>query len=340
MVAERGRPANWVVLVGAAACLALTAGCLRKTTPAPQAGGAGGNTQTGTSESGSAAASSAIAIMGSSTVYPISQAVAEQFQKENPAVKVSVGMGGTGGGFKKFWQNEIDICDASRPITAEEAEHCRTANIEYVELAIAIDGLSVVVNKDNDWLDCISVAQLKKIWEPGSQVKNWSDVDPQWPNEPFQLFGADTESGTYDYFTEAVNGKSKACRSDYTGNSNDNVLVQGVASEKYALGFFGFAYYVENQQRLKALKIKARDDAECVAPTPETIENGTYTPLSRPLFLYVNRAALKRPEVVSFLQYYVSDAGQQLVTERKYIRLAREQLAETRERLANALAGK
>lgn len=279
-----------------------------------------------------------ISIDGSSTVYPISQAVAEQYKANNPNIDISVGFAGTGGGFKKFVVSEIDICDASRPIKSQEKELCEKNGIEYLELQVAIDGLTVVVNKQNDWCDCLSVADLKKLWEPNSQVTKWSELNPAWPDHKLELYGADTDSGTFEYFTEAIVGKSKESRTDYTPAANDNILVQGVAEEKYALGYFGFGYYAENADRLKALAIQAKDDSECVAPSPETVDNGTYVPLARPLFIYVNKKALARPEVAAFLQMYLGEAGQKLVTERKYLPMKAEDQKAMQDRLAAALA--
>lgn len=265
-----------------------------------------------------------ILIDGSSTVYPISQAVAEEFQSSHADVKVVVGTSGTGGGFKKFIAGETDINDASRPIKASEVERCQENGIEFIELKVAIDGLSVVVNPDNDWCTALTVAQLKKLWEPGSTVTKWNELDPAWPDAQIKLFGPDTDSGTFDYFTDVICGEEGASRSDYTPSTDDNVLVRGVSGEKYSLGYFGFAYYVENSDKLQAVGISATDDAkDAVAPTPETIEGGTYVPLSRPLFLYVNTAKLERPELADFLSYYLKE-GQSLVSEVGYVRLGSE----------------
>lgn len=270
-----------------------------------------------------------VSINGSSTVFPISQAVAEEFQKVHPAVRVVVGTSGTGGGFKQFVRGETDINDASRPIKDSEIALCKENGIEYVELKIAIDGLSVIVSPTNDWCDCLTVGQLKAIWEPGSQVKKWSDVDSSWPAEEIKLFGPDTDSGTFDYFTEAICGEGGASRSDYTSSADDNVLVRGVSGDKNSLGYFGYAYYVENRDSLKVVGISESDDkSNCVKPTDETIEGGTYVPLSRPLFLYVNKASLKKPHVLEYLRYYLAE-GQDLVSEVGYVRLSKTIHAET-----------
>ncbi len=277
---------------------------------------------TGTGDDGVTA--KRILIDGSSTVYPISQAVAEEFQKANQDVKVVVGTSGTGGGFKKFVVGETDINDASRPIKQKEIDQCKENGIEYIELKVAIDGLSVVVNPENDWCSALTVAQLKKLWEPNSRVKKWNELDPSWPDEEIKLFGPDTDSGTFDYFTDVICGEEGASRSDYTPSTDDNVLVKGVSGEKYALGYFGFAYYLENAKQLKAVAVSETDDpTDAVAPTPETIEGGTYTPLSRPLFLYVNTAKLARPELADFLNYYLNE-GQDLAADVGYVRLGAE----------------
>ena len=280
--------------------------------------------------------SGTVSIDGSSTVFPISQAVAEEFQKQHSGVKVVVGTSGTGGGFKKFVLGEIDINDASRPIKQKEIDACKQNGIEYLELKIAVDGLSVIVNPQNDWCDCLTASQLKTIWEPNSKVTNWSDVNPKWPAEKIRLYGPDTASGTFDYFTEAICGEGGASRSDYTPSADDNVLVRGVAGDRFSLGYFGFAYYSENADKLKIVGVAPSDDATgCVKPTDETIEAGQYVPLSRPLFLYVNRASLKKPEVAIFLKYYL-EQGQTLVGEVGYVRLSQQLVEGTRKSLEAA----
>lgn len=253
---------------------------------------------------------------GSSTVFPITQAVAEEFTAANPGVQVSVGISGTGGGFEKFCAGETDIQDASRPIEQEEIDLCAKNGVEYVELQVALDGLSVVVNPANDWAACLTVEQLKAIWEPGSEVSNWRQVDPSFPNRPVTLYGAGTDSGTFDYFTDAIVGEEGASRSDYTASEDDNVLVQGVAGDENALGYFGYAYYVENSDKLKVLAIDG--GAGCVQPTPETINDGSYAPLSRPLFVYVKKASVANPAVVAFMDFYMANS-QELVRDVGYI---------------------
>src|SRR5687767_697719 len=235
-----------------------------------------------------------IKIDGSSTVYPITEAVAEEYRVTNPDVKVSVGLSGTGGGFKKFGRGEIDINDASRPIKDAETEACTANNIKYVGLTIAFDGLAVLVNKENTWVDFFTVEELKKIWEPDAQGKitKWNQIRASWPEEDFHLYGPGVASGTYDYFTEAIVGKSGSSRGDYTASEDDNVLVQGIAGDKNSIGFFGLAYYEENKEQLKLVGIDS--GAGVVLPSTETVKNGTYAPLSRPVFIYVTKSAAQR----------------------------------------------
>lgn len=268
-----------------------------------------GNKATQNDNSGGENITGSIAIDGSSTVYPISEAVAEEFGKSFPGVKVTVGLSGTGGGFKKFGRGEIDVNDASRPIKSNEDSICKANNIGFVELMVAYDGLSVVVNPKNDWCKDITVAELKTIWEPEAQgkIKKWNQVRPEWPDEEIHLFGAGVESGTYDYFTEVIVGTSHSSRGDYTASEDDNVLVQGISSDKYALGFFGLAYYEENMDKLKVVPVDGGNGP--VAPSLETVKNKTYAPLSRPLFIYVNSTAAKRKEVQEFIKFYIGNSG-------------------------------
>ncbi len=269
------------------------------------------------------AADKVIKIDGSSTVYPITEAVAEEFQAAQK-VKVTVGESGTGGGFKKFCRGEIDIADASRPISTKEMDACKEAGIQYIELPIAYDGLTVVVNSKNDWVKSLSVDELKKIWNAGSSVKNWKDVNPAYPDKKMGLYGPGTASGTFDYFTEAINGKKGASRTDYTPSEDDNVLVQGVSGNVGGMAYFGYAYYEENKDKLRAIPISAKAGAPAVMPSPETVKNGTYQPLSRPLFLYVNAtAAAFKPEVKAFVNFYLDNAPK-LVQEVKYVPLPAE----------------
>ncbi len=239
-----------------------------------------------------------IKIDGSSTVYPVTEAVAEEFQKaKRGAVKVTVGISGTGGGFKKFCRGETDISDASRPILAKEMEDCRQAGIQYFELPVAYDALTVMVNPKNNWITSLSVPELKKIWEPAAQGKitRWNQVNSKWPDAPLSLFGPGADSGTFDYFTEAIMGRSKASRGDFAASEDDNVLVQGIANDRNALGYFGFAYYIENEKKLKAVPIDGGKGP--VMPSARTVEDSTYQPLSRPIFIYVNKKSAEKPEV-------------------------------------------
>jgi phosphate transport system substrate-binding protein len=262
-----------------------------------------------------------IKIDGSSTVYPITEAVAEEFQKmKKGSVKVTVGISGTGGGFKKFSRGETDASDASRPIVKKEMDACKEAGIEYIELPVAYDGIAVMVNLKNNWVTTLSPADLKKIWEPAAEGKmtKWNQVNPKWPDSPLKLYGPGVDSGTFDYFTEAIVGKSRASRGDFTASEDDNVLVQGIASDRGALGFFGYAYYAENTDKLKIVSIDGGRGP--VTPSEKTIMDGTYNPLSRPIFIYVNKKATERPEVKEFVEFYLKNAPK-LVKQVKYVPL-------------------
>lgn len=273
-------------------------------------------------EKGPAGLAGTIKIDGSSTVFPITEAVAEEFQKLYPGVRVTVGISGTGGGFKKFTAGETDISDASRPIKTSEADQAQNNGIEYIELPVAYDGLSVMVNPKNNWVDYLTVEELKKIWAPEAQGKitRWNQVRPAWPDQELHLYGAGTDSGTFDYFTEAINGKEGASRGDYTASEDDNVLVQGIAGDPLALGYFGYAYYVENKDRLKLVPIVNPKSGQPVLPSEETINNGSYQPLSRPIFIYVSKKSAERPEVQEFVRFYLTK-GKSLVSEVGYIQL-------------------
>ena len=267
------------------------------------------------------AAAPVIKIDGSSTVYPITEAVAEEFQKEKRgAVRVTVGISGTGGGFKKFCRGETDIQDASRPILTKEMEICKQAGVQYIELPVAYDALTVVINPKNDWIKSMTVAELKKIWEPSAQGKitKWNQVNPAWPDAPLNLFGAGSDSGTFDYFTEAIVGKAKSSRGDFTASEDDNVLVQGVSRDVNALGYFGYAYYAENTDKLKAVPIVEKEGKPAVSPSFETVMSGTYQPLARPIFIYVNVKSVDKPEVKEFVDFYLKYAAK-LVKEVKYV---------------------
>jgi phosphate transport system substrate-binding protein len=272
------------------------------------------------------ALSGRIAVDGSSTVFPITEAVAEEFQKDNRAVQVTVGISGTGGGFQKFCRGEIDIADASRPIRSTEIEACGQSGVTFIELPIAYDGLAVVIHPSNDWVDHMTVAELKRLWEPAAErtVTRWNHIRPTWPDRPVKLFGAGVDSGTFDYFTEAINGKEKASRGDYTSSEDDNVIVQGIAGDRDALGYFGYAYYEENRDKLKLVAIDDQKDDNGqgpIAPSPESVKGGTYRPLSRPLFIYVRQATASKPEVKAFVERYLKD-GATLVREVGYVPLA------------------
>ncbi len=270
----------------------------------------GNNTQTNTATT----ISGEIKIDGSSTVYPITEAVAEEFRAVQSGIKVTVGVSGTGGGFKKFGRGETDISNASRPIKEEELALCKENAITFIELPVAYDGLAIVVNKANSFVDYLTVAELKKIWEPEAQgkIKTWNQIRANWPNEPINLYGAGVSSGTYDYFTEAINGKSKASRGDYTASEDDNVLVQGVSSDKGALGYFGLGYYSENKDKLKLVPVNDENEENgkgAILPTNETVSNGTYQPLARPEFIYINATAADRAEVKEFVLFYLQNAA-------------------------------
>jgi phosphate transport system substrate-binding protein len=279
---------------------------------------------------------------GSSTVYPIAEAVAEEFQAgQGGRVRVTVGVSGTGGGFKKFCRGETDISNASRPILAEEIEACRAAGIEFIELPVAFDALTVVVHPENTWAASLSVEQLRTMWSPGAQgqVMTWQQVDPSFPAEPLKLFGAGSDSGTFDYFTEAVMGKAKSSRGDYTASEDDNVLVTGVSQDRNAIGYFGFAYYAENSDKVKAVQIKASADAPAVGPSSQSVLDGSYQPLSRPAFIYVNAAAAdERAEVREFVEFFLTQA-QPLIEEVKYIPLPQRAYELALEKFRNRQAG-
>ncbi|MGV3538364.1 MAG: PstS family phosphate ABC transporter substrate-binding protein [Rufibacter sp.] len=304
-------------------------------------GACGGNTKE--SNAGGENLSGSIQIDGSSTVFPITEAVAEEFRNKAPDVKVTVGVSGTGGGFKKFVRGETDINNSSRSIKEEEAKQAQENNITYLELPITYDGLTVVVHPENTWATSMTVAELKKIWEPAAQGKimRWNQIRPEWPNEEIHLFGAGVESGTYDYFTEAIVGKSHASRGDFTASEDDNVLVQGVSTDKNALGFFGYAYYLENKGKLKAIAIDDQNDANgkgAILPSVETVKNGTYAPLSRPLFIYVNSKAVARPEVVKFINFYLDNASA-LSSEVGYIPMPEQEIQKQKQKFGEFASG-
>ena len=283
----------------------------------------------GTPGEGDLSSAAVVQVDGSSTVYPITEAVAEEFRRATRA-RVTVGISGTGGGFQKFCRDEIDVADASRPIAASEVEACGQTKVEYVELPIAYDGLAIVVNPKNTYAASMTTAELKKLWEPAAQgqIKRWNQVRDGWPDAEIHLFGAGVDSGTFDYFTEVIVGKAKASRGDYTSSEDDNVIVQGVSGDEFALGYFGFAYYEENKNKLKLVAIDDGDEsngAGAILPSPETVGNGTYRPLSRPIFIYPKVKSLDRAEVKSFVEFYlkqgiplVRDVGYIPLTDKEY----------------------
>jgi phosphate transport system substrate-binding protein len=280
-----------------------------------------------------------IKIDGSSTVYPITEAVAEEFQKmKKGSIKVTVGISGTGGGFKKFSRGETDISNASRPIVKKEIDACKEAGIESIELPIAYDGLAVMVNPKNNWVTSMTVAELKKIWEPAAEGKilKWNQVNPAWPDIPLKLYGPGVDSGTFDYFTEAIVGKSRSSRGDFTASEDDNVLVQGIASDRGGLGFFGYAYYAENPDKLKLVAIDGGRGP--VLPSEKTVMDGTYAPLSRPIFIYVNKKSAEKPEVREFVEFYLKHAPK-LIKQVKYIPLPDRAYRLAEERFSKRVVG-
>ena len=302
----------------------------------------GGGNQEQTAQTASQS-SQVIVADGSSTVFPITEAVAEEFQRANKGTRVTVGSSGTGGGFEKFCRNETDISNASRPMKATELEACGKAGIDFIELPVAYDGIAIVVNPKNTWASSLTVADLKKIWEPAAQgkVMRWNQVRSEWPNQEIHLFGAGVDSGTFDYFTEVITGKTAASRGDYTSSEDDNVIVQGVSGDANALGYFGYAYYEQNKDKLKLLAIDdgdAANGAGAIAPSPETVANGTYRPLSRPVFIYVKTKALDRPEIKSFVEFYL-DKGAALVREVGYVAMTAKEQELVRSRFTSRKAG-
>ncbi|MHB1241807.1 MAG: PstS family phosphate ABC transporter substrate-binding protein [Gaiellaceae bacterium] len=309
------------VLLGLLGLLALLAGC---------GGGRGGDDETAgttTSAGGGSDLTGRIQADGSSTVGPFTTAAAERFQDENPGVQVTVGVSGTGGGFERFCRGETDLSNASRPIKDAEAQLCADAGIEYVEFQVVNDALTVVVNKDNDWATCLTTEQLAAIWGPDSKVDNWNQVDPSFPDQKLALYGPGTDSGTFDYFTGEINGEEGASRSDYGASEDDNVIVTGVSGEKGGLGYFGFSYFEENQDTLKAVEIDGGDG--CVAPSVENAQNGTYKPLARPLFIYAKKESFTRPEVEEFIAF-VLDSEREIAEAAQYVPMTDEQIAKAR----------
>ena len=273
---------------------------------------------------------------GSSTVGPYTAAAAEGFQQRHSGVRLTVGISGTGGGFERFCRDETDLSDASRPMKSSEAIKCRDAGVKWVAFTVANDGLSVVVNKSNTWASCLTTAELKKIWEPGSKVSNWKDIHPGFPDVPLKLFGPGTDSGTFDYFTEVIMGKARQSRSDYLATEDDNIIVQGVEGERGGLGYFGFSYYEENADKLNLVGVDDGKGRGCVKPSIETVQKNTYRPLSRPLFVYAKLASFKRPEVAAFIGY-VFNNEQAIAKRAGFISLTDRQLKKARYQYSQAL---
>lgn len=299
----------------------------------------GGNSEKDNNKTEETVLSGDIKIDGSSTVYPITEAVAEEFRAEQPGVNVTVGVSGTGGGFKKFSRGETAISNASRPIKDKEKAACEENGISYVELEVAYDGLAVLVNKENTWVDHLTVEELKKIWEPAAQgvIMKWSQIRKGWPNEEIHLFGPGVASGTYDYFTDVINGEEGASRGDYTASEDDNVLVQGVSTDKLGLAFFGLAYYEENKDKLKLVGVDSGTGV--VLPSQETVANGTYKPLSRPIFIYVNNKAAEKEEVVAFVNFYL-EIVPSISKEVGYVPIPNDILAKQIEKFKNFVSKK
>ena len=291
----------------------------------------------------SAGAARVVAVDGSSTVFPIAEAVAEEYRRVDPRARVTVGVSGTGGGFEKFCAGETDVASASRPIRSAEIAACAAAGVGFVELPIAYDGIAVVVHADNDWVETLTPDDLKRMWEPAAQgtVTRWNQVRPEWPDRELHLFGPGIDSGTFDYFTQSIVGESGAGRGDFTSSEDDNVLVQGVSQDELALGFFGYAHYEENRERLRLSAIDDGDDANgagAVRPSSDTVRDGTYQPLSRSVYLYVDPNALDRPEVAGFVRYFLT-AGADLVREVGYVPLTDREYALVRRRVDDRVVG-
>jgi phosphate transport system substrate-binding protein len=273
---------------------------------------------------------------GSSTVGPLTEAVAEEFNAQAGEVRINVGISGTGGGFERFCAGETDIQNASRDIDAEEVAACEASGVDFYRFEVAYDGLTVVTNAENEFLECLTVDELKTLWEPNSTVTNWSDLNPDFPEEEVVLFGPGTDSGTFDYFTDAIVGEEGASREDYTPSEDDNVIVEGVAGDPNSLGYFGYAYYEQNQDRLKAIQVDG--GSGCVGPSPETIQDGSYTPLSRPLYVFAKAESLERPEVQEFMRFYLAQAPA-LAPEVGYVASPAETYAADTEKLEGAISG-
>jgi len=275
-----------------------------------------------------------ITIDGSSTVGPFATRASEDFRGENPDVRITVGVSGTGGGFERFCAGETDVSDASRTIDEDEVALCEESGVEYVELRVATDALTNIVNSQNDWATCLTVEQLSAIWKPGSTVSNWNQVDPSFPDSPLKLYGPGTDSGTFDYFTDVINGEEGASRTDFSASEDDNVIVQGVSGDEGGLGYLGFSYYEENQDKLKALEVDGGQG--CVAPSVEAAQNDTYTPLSRPLFMYVKTSALTDNESLADFMRFTLENAQSIAQESRVVPMSQEQVDEQLQTLEDA----
>ena len=291
---------------------------------------------TAAATAGISALSGTVTADGSSTVGPYAIAAAEGFQKKNKNARVTVGIAGTGGGFERFCRNETDLSNASRPMRQSEAIKCRDAGVKWVAFTVANDGLSVVVNRQNTWATCLTVAELKKVWEPGSKVNNWNQIRDSFPNVPLKLFGAGTDSGTFDYFTEAINGRARSSRSDYLATEDDNVVVQGVEGERGAMGYFGYSYYEENKDKLKVLAVDGGKGAGCVTPSVTTVQANKYRPLSRPLFIYAKKSSFKRPVVAGYIGHIFNNE-KAIAKKSGFIALTDRQLKKARYQYLQAL---
>lgn len=311
-----------ILKLSIAAIMGLLAGC----------GGGGGNGGGG----GGGQLRGRIVGDGSSTVFPVTEAIAEEFRAENPEVDITVGTSGTGGGFEKFCNDETDIQNASRPIEDDEKQACSSKGVEYTEFTVARDGLAVVVNRENDFAKCLTTAELRKVWEPGSKVNNWKDVKAGFPDRPLKLFGPGTDSGTFDYFTDVINGEEGASRTDYTPSEDDNVLVQGVEGDEGAMAYFGYAYYKENREMLNLVGVDSGEG--CITPSDQTVQNGTYKPLSRPLFVYAKQSSLGRPEVRAFIDFYLDNVNS-LLGDVGYTPLAQDDLQTEKAKFEESVGG-
>ncbi|MGB2925808.1 MAG: PstS family phosphate ABC transporter substrate-binding protein [Limnothrix sp.] len=331
---------TWSLGLSSLALIATLGACAGDQTPT-DTGDSAASDSTETSGTG---LEGSVAIDGSSTVFPITEAMAEEFQKANSDVRITVGVSGTGGGFKKFCAGETDIADASRPIKEEEIALCEEGGIEYIEIPVAYDAISVVANPENDWAMCLTTEELSMIWSPDAEgtVDNWSQVRDGFPDEPLTLYGPGTDSGTFDYFTDAINGDEGLSRGDYTASEDDNVIVQGVVNEKGALGYFGLAYFEENADRLRAIEVDdgdAENGEGCVTPSVATVDDTTYQPLARPIFIYASVASLERPEVAEFINFYMDEENGELVSEVGYVPMSSEIYGKAQTRIAEKTTG-